>query len=460
MRRHSHRSACQSACVDNSIVGGSHVGEWWLPQAQDNTLSGTLVVSDRGEAKLHLLGALGHLRAGILTHEPDDSALSVVHGQVGSKLFTLDRCFQTHVSGLLGAGQVRQELHVSRVLTGNVLLVEPYEMHQVYAWIAGLVHWAGRTGLSEDEGYDAQTGRLWITTRLDHLPQESASLHDDGAVTLNHTWEVRGDFRSARGVEQDFSIGLERGSPSTIDELLGQIGLVQDLVSVALGRPCGYKRVEMYVEPPPSAGEERNRPPSVDVVANWVARPKTDTRPLNQAHVLFTLDQMGGLPMLARWIEVASTYRGPLARVMATIYSPDMYVSDRVMNCAAAVERYDKQRNGTAPPTPRKGGISFREQVIRCATYAGPEFQDLIGDVEAWGTTLKSHRTEVAHHLEMGEDAPSDAFGVAKAARWMFLLCLFRDCGMPQVVFDGVAQSGDWRWLRSRLRAEGIVQEP
>lgn len=456
------RSAWQSAHVDNNnIVGGRHEGEWWLPPAPDERVSGTLVVSERGEATLHLIGALGHRRTGIMTPEADDGALSTIHGQVGSRYFTLDRCFQTKSTGVLTGGPVRQELHVNRVMTGNVLLEEPFEMHKVHAWMDGLVHWAGRTGLSEDDGYDEQTGRSWTTIRLDHLPRASADLHNDGTVTLGHTWAVRGDLRSGRGVEQDFTIGLEWDSPSTLDALLAHMGLVQDLVSVALGRPCGYRRVAMFVEPSHTAGDAIFRdPPSVDVVANWVARAKTGARELNLADVRFTLQQMGGLPMLARWLEVANSHRGPLARVMATMYSRGMYISDRVLNCAAAVERYDKKRNGTASPTRRKGEISFKEQVIRCATYAGPEFQDLVGDVDAWGATFKAHRTEVAHHLEIGEDSPNDALGVAMAARWMFLLCLFRDCGMPQDVFQGVAQSGDWRWLKSRLRAEGIVARP
>jgi hypothetical protein len=437
------------------IVGVSHEGEWWLPGDPGTKVAGRLVVSDVGRSTLHLIGALG--TGGRMFREPNDDALRVIHGLVGNRGFTLDRCFQTHLSGVLAGGQTRQKIHVHRVLAGpKTLFVEPFDAHHIEARMDGFVYWVGRTGLTTDEGVSEDTKRPWFAHRLDHLPNQEVTLSDGGALTIGHIWADTGDMQAGRAFEQDFSVRLAWDEAVHIDELLGRLGLLQDLVTVAVGRPSAYRRVLVQDKEPP---EGRKFAPYFDMVANWTVRAEPSARPITYADVRFTLDDMGGLPMLARWMEIADTNRSMLARVMATTYSRDMYVSDQVMNCAAAVEAYDKQRHGSAPLTPGLREITFREQVERCANYAGPEFLDLVGDAGAWSRTLKRHRINVAHHLERGEDATADVLSVASAARWMFLFCLFHDCGFPQVVFEKCATSNEWIWLRHRLRASGVVSE-
>lgn len=453
-----HRSAWRLTCKighvdDAGIVGRSHEGEWWLPGAPDHKVAGRLVVSEEGRTTLHLIGALGVGTRPF--REPDDEALRVIHGLVGTQGFTLDRCFQTHLSGMYSAGSNRQEIHVHRVLAGpQTLIVEPFNAHEIAARMDGFGFWVGRTGLTSDEGVHEDTKRAWIVHRLDHLPDEKVLLTDGGELSIHHVWADTGNMQSGRAFEQDFSVILGWNEAHHVDELLGRLGLLQDLVTVAVGRPAAYLRVLVKDRQPP---EGRTTAPFFDMVANWTVRALTGARPVTYADVRFTLGEMGGLPSLVQWMEVADKNRSMLARVMATSYSRQMYVSDQVLNCAAAIEAYDKQRNGSLPLTPGHREVTFRERVERCANLAGPEFLSLIGDAEAWGNTLKRHRVNVAHHLERGEDATADVLSVADAARWMFLLCLFQDCRFPSVVFKKCAASNEWTWLRHRLRASGVV---
>lgn len=44
----------------------------------------------------------------------------------------------------------------------------------------------------------------------------------------------------------------------------------------------------------------------------------------------FTLDELGGIDAVRRWLVAAQDYRTELARVMATRYSGSMFLEDRI----------------------------------------------------------------------------------------------------------------------------------
>lgn len=97
--------------------------------------------------------------------------------------------------------------------------------------------------------------------------------------------------------------------------------------------------------------------------------------------MLFTFDDLGGIEGVQRWRRFAGSYRSELSRVMATPYNDQMFLEDRVTNCVAALESFDRTRRNVGNQN------AFLEERLREGiAFAGDPFTDLLGEesVDVW----------------------------------------------------------------------------
>ena len=129
---------------------------------------------------------------------------------------------------------------------------------------------------------------------------------------------------------------------------------------------------------------------------------------------------------------------------MATRYSTPMFVSDRLINCCAALEAFD--RKTTAKST-------FRSRVDRCVNLAGKPFSALVGDTAAWAAAVTRARNEVAHHLEhpVRRASPATLY-LSMSLYYLFVLCMLRTTGAPDTVYGRITEHGQYLWLASAFR--------
>ena len=71
--------------------------------------------------------------------------------------------------------------------------------------------------------------------------------------------------------------------------------------------------------------------------------------------------------------------------------SPSHRATDHLLNCAAALEAYDRDKH--------VDDINLVSRLERCAEWAGEPFAALVVDTDAWSKRLKKNRVDVAHHL-------------------------------------------------------------
>jgi hypothetical protein len=194
-------------------------------------------------------------------------------------------------------------------------------------------------------------------------------------------------------------------------------------------------------------------PIDLAILAEWTAIDKIPDKPLNRNNMLFTYLDLGGLPGVARWLEAAAHHRTTLGRVMGTVYAQGMFISDQLLNRAAALEAFDRLNTGM-------NNSKFKTRLKRCVSLAGPLFEDLVGDVERWAETVRWDRDDVAHHYgRRMKQATLEQRFVGDSLYWLYVLCILRKAGAPSAVFDGIARQERFRWLAPRIRAAGAPKE-
>lgn len=438
-------------------------GQWWLLENPDHKVSGRLVIDD-DEIELSLLGALREYAAGgdtvvqedgttVTTFSEESMARAGVYPRIlgqaaNGKLYSLHDCFQVHRSGNFFGGLELQRITVHSVFEGVHLDDEDLEFSEIVIQMEGLLQFVNRSGFSEEIRTEEVDGRLRMlghTVNLEPVPTEGFEGLDGSTCRLVHKRTTGGSEVTERHMSQDFMLHVAFDELKALDDLLVIASHFQDLVSVATGRRAAFTSISL--RHPDLIRQIGDGPPlvmPVEMYAKWVVRPKPGLKPLGSHDVIFDLDDFGGVEALTRWLAVADRYATSLARVMVARYSDSTYASDSLLNAAAALEGYDRDKYEDGDST------NFIDRTRRCIELAGGTFTDLVPDTDDFAKRLKQQRVNVAHHLNNVEGSSEQTF-LGQAAALLLIICLLRDAETPEEVFEKIMDRQSWRWLRGHL---------
>lgn len=423
-------------------------GDWWLPGGEDSPIKGTLEVTETGDMTLELLGTITGEDGGWLTEAESDLEQSrvhpLVHGVGRGSSFTLLDCFQTRSSLHLPAGMSSEMLHVGRALQGAHLTTPDLTgFTSIWFEIDGMVEWMAGPAVSyaHTESPSPVTHSLTLAVR----PQESIPGPGGVTVTIRHTPTVSADGQERALLVQGYTIAIVATEPCPLESLLACASDLQDLVSIGTGATTGFRRVHgCHPRFQIRLGDKLADLP-IEVIAKWTV-PRRDGPP-SVLDVVFTHEQFREADGLEGWLSAASKHRRSLDRVMATRHAKGIFVTDRLMNYAAAIEAYDR----VGYPDPKRGRrIEFKTRLTRCVSYAGEPFARLVGDRGKWVTAFKKARDDVAHHRPAIDDS-STHYYLAESAYWLYTLCLLRAANAPGQVLDAIVDHRSCRWLARRL---------
>lgn len=442
-------------------------GVWWLPDRPEGRVHGLLTFSRDQGGRLDLAGALrGVVDEGTTTHEDGVTRTTVteetleasavyptIHGEVGNTELTLIDCLMTHrQTGIFGQA-AHEVIHVGQVFKGACF--EPNsapDADSLSVEMKHLAHWVMRTGL--DYGInDSATEKtpsvdhVWSTARARALPDETVVMDDGLTVKLGQTLSTGGDRVTAVSLTQGFYWRLEGRAVRPVEELLSVAGDLQALVSIATGRTAEYEGLTFWhPDAVRSFGDGIDHRQPIEMFAQWNARDRSESQPPRFAHeMLFTLPMLGGLEGVGKWLDAARTHRGALGRVMGSRYAPAMFVSDRLLNRAAAIEAFDRTRRSL-----KKNALG--KALAESAALASPPFGELVPDLKAWTKPIFVHRDDVAHHLGRARDS-THTYLLGESLYWLFVICILREANAPQAVFEHMKQHDAFRWLKRRLPA-------
>lgn len=440
-------------------------GDWWLPERPKDTVSGTLRFSPEEGGGLELIGRLRDMwdEAERVTQNgaselrmTENSRRNAgnyprIHGFAAGSEYTLEDCFRIKgTSNLFGRGS--EVVRINRVLRGYAFPADVrLEASAVTFSLNHLANWVSESGLSDDDSNapneSAQEHPVFRILAY-RIPPRTVKLDNGRSVSLVHRLGRKGDALISRSLTQEFYFHIEESSGVVpMDRALDWASDLQDLVSIATGRPAAFTWLkfanpESYAE---SADGQRFAEP-IHMFAQWKAKEDSKRRKINPYDLLFTFDDFGGIDGIGRWLRTTEAHRDDLGRVMATQYSAGMYASDRLLNCAAALEAFDRKQTETT-------SSMFKTRLKRCTELAGPSFVELVGDVDDWLEVVRNHRDEAAHHLGRVAELGSATTYLARSLYYLYAICLLQKSEIPERALAKIAASADYQWLQPLVQA-------
>lgn len=439
-------------------------GHWWLPGREANKVPGTRAFHPKSGGTLTLIGALLEVEEVATAKATGDGGFSMeigedeieaagtyqrIYGRAGNRDFTIEVGQETHRSGgMLWMSTSRQVVRVNRIFegahfpegstpSGNGLIVT----------LDGLTAWTGRTGItgkvlvSGSDGIPPQ-----YTLQGSRLPIDRAEVDTSGQLSLRHYLVSDGEA-GTRGLRESFDIKVNYPASIEAEFLVDIASDLQDLVSLGTGRSAAFEKIAvLHPDVQRSFGGSNERTP-IHLHAAWTAQSTTDNKPLSGHDLFFTLEDLGGLGGVGRWLRAAGKHRQSLSRVMATRYDRTKHVADRYLDCIASLERFNRDEAGDGNKT-----VSLERRLRRCTNLAGAPITRLIPDVEAWIRVLKNDRDNVAHHYGRRlRQHTAEQFYLAESAFWLFVCCMLRLSEAPDAVFDRIVGHEHFQFLRGRL---------
>lgn len=254
---------------------------------------------------------------------------------------------------------------------------------------------------------------------------------------------------------ESFAVAVTHPAPVPVQDLIDTASDIQDLITIAVGRPAAFdslslRHPDVYWEAPavpglPDGAANTRYPRPIELRARWTVTAEPPTPPLRAGDLYFTLDQLGGLDGLARWLKAAQRHRSSLGRVMSTRYGQGR-LHDYYLDRLAAIEGMDTIEHGQ--------GSTFRQRILRSAQEAGTLMDSLLsGRQDTWAGQLTKDRNDMAHHKGIRlNDQLSEQYFLSESVYWLYVLRLLRMANAPDAIFDQIAGHRRFAHLKRQLR--------
>lgn len=433
-----------------------HLGHWWIPGIGIE-IPGILTFSDEDGGQLRLIGSFEAPAQG---SEPSarlrmNSALSgyrIICGRSGNVDFTLLNSLSLSIQGDNWTSYAFENIHVGPILLNAHFDDDQIPFSRCSADLRYMTSWLSLSGINERHpaftGEDPAGVYSAIEARWKTLP--FVSLNTGVKVSVIHHLHSIGDggFSSA-GIRQAFTLRVDGSPTGSMRDYLDVVSDVQDLVSIGSGRTAEVDRVS-FQHPEHAVrllgGETSTILDDIELKQNWIVKDtKGENGRLWPHEMFFGFEDLGQMDGVKRWLDVVANLRLELARVMATRYSDQMFVSDKIANCAAALESFDRKRRAD-----KVKDLAIR--LRRTITLAGPQFGTLVPGSEQWIAEAVANRNDVDHHFERFADRETTRQSfMAQSLYWLFVFAVLRTAAAPEPLFDRIAANEDFKWLAKQL---------
>jgi hypothetical protein len=315
-------------------------GHWWLPGREDKKVPGTLKFDPDIGGTLSLIGALSVWTdyAEPVIGEDGSVMMSMtldvqqrsgdyprVYGEADGHPFTLDDCFQTHVSGSMFGPASKQTVRVDRVYRDvSFSDGEGAGANALNLSLAYLNDWAMETYIDEAHTFDKEARRpMKFDLSVKLKPNREVGIGDGIRLSLLHRAGCGGRRSTRRHLWQGYILRLDADNVTPIDDLIDTASDFQDLVSIATGRNAAFHSLfGFHPDLTKEVPSEEHKAYSVpfEIMSQWNIR-DTASKPdqIEFQDLFFSLDDLGGMDGVAKWMKAAREHRSTLGRTMSTL---------------------------------------------------------------------------------------------------------------------------------------------
>lgn len=304
-------------------------GQWFLDEAPQHRVPGTLTYSKRG-LHLRLLG--GFKEGWIPTIETYPLIRGVVGGNPYGPFITLSDCFtQQTTFSLPGAGE--QVITCNRGIAGETHVDPDHDSFKAISLrISYLSQWFKRTGISTEilpgERYGQEI----------HYRQPDRVACSIGQTKL----DLRTSARLSRSsntfeIQEEALLDIEPAPQLTAKQIISEYARpLQNLLSFATDRPNAIEEIELRGEEVEQGGARRNR--KYHLLYEPIFRLKKRETWLGKGDLLFDFDdaQEAGLNLFERWFAFAGRHQAFCTVYFAALYAPARYLDERFLRLMSA----------------------------------------------------------------------------------------------------------------------------
>ncbi|HKX13834.1 MAG TPA: HEPN domain-containing protein [Propionibacteriaceae bacterium] len=405
------------------------LGLFWLPDHDGDQLSGRLKFDPAGgDINLSLVGTFDNAVA-------DGGEPTVrIFGWLGSNPVTLESCYSGG-STFGSPGVAQSSYHANRMFLGHHVESELQEFQSAETTFSYADTWVGHSGIKVENNYwrnQSEPTPIYTATYTPTAQDEQPFTR--GHIQLGYRWHANGD--SIRGVYmRQWPVFTTRyAEPHSLKTITRDVRLLQSLITLCVDTPVHLDKlilthpdVHRFMLDGSDSGAEQ----PIELVNSPIPYTAPEARKVRHPYeILLTFEEVGGLPTIARWLEIAPQFQRALNSLMSVKYAEHMFAENRLLNATYGAEAFHRltQNERYMEPTEfrqlldaylentpeehhdwLRGKVEFGndpplvKRLTKLAARAAPAIRSTIGNKEKWARALSQVRNELTH---LNADSP------------------------------------------------------
>lgn len=444
-------------------------GYWWPPGEEDKAMPGTLTYRPDEGLVLDLIGGWDteirqEVRPGVFAVLEGSHRWPVLHGLAENREITLLDCLATHTVSRNFGPPEEQTIHVLTALAGVHLDTSDQAIFtECHVAVEDLTMWSQSSVLSGSVGIEE--GRPNGTGSLVAEPVQDPSVIVNGVVTSlahEHTlpyFEHRRDSTLGRMRETRF-VRFQPPELWSLDTAQEHAKMVQDLLSLALHRPCGFLWMRLRMPP-----EERDYPEGypirdreIDLYAQHTVSAEPSAKAVKHHRALFTCEHLPFEEVWPRWCEVRERCLRASNMILGLRYAPARFIEGRLLTATGAAEVLHRALRQVQPPVPAdefsamrkallehtpdqhrawvqeklRNEVTLKERLRDLAGLPDSEAMErLVPDVERWATVTTQARNDLTHEGYTRRQSIDEVIAAVKVTSAVVVMNLLQELGVP-----------------------------
>lgn len=236
--------------------------------------------------------------------------------------------------------------------------------------------------------------------------------------------------------------------------------MVQDLLSLALHRPCGFLWMRLRMPP-----EERDYPEGypirdreIDLYAEHTVPAEPSAKAVKHHRALFTCEHLPFEEVWPRWCAVRARCLRASNMILGLRYAPARFLEGRLLTATGAAEVLHRALGQAQPPVPAdefsairtallehtpdqhrawvreklRNEVTLKERLRDLAGSPDSEAMErLVPDVERWATVTTQARNDLTHEGYTRRQSIDEVLAAVKVTSAVVVMNLLQELGVP-----------------------------
>jgi ApeA N-terminal domain 1 len=379
----------------------SEVGFWWLPEAPDEKVSGTLSYSPDEGLELKLVGSFTPITDAF--GAPPNCP--IILGITAGKLVTLVGCMQSGTSMSFPGFQSESFIPRFALLGVHVESTDDLIFDEIDLLFSNFGDWVDVSGITQNMQAqdDAESGAMLKRMEIAYEPTKGPSAAiGGGSVEVGFDFSASGGMTRNPALHETAVLTVKLDAAITVVETFDRyVTPFANLLTLAIDRPIAIEAIRVSNETTRADRAHRN----ADLVFCPVHLPEAHDGRILANDMLFhtaDLDEVGFDGLVQQWLRIADGL-APVCALFFSVRYAQLPIELRFLNLIRAIEVYHRRTDagGRLPPD------EWEEKLARIIESAPEEDREWLEEELRWSNEVRL-RARLRKLLETVSDALED----------------------------------------------------